>query len=191
MLDTLLAEHKAPPFVAVLIDNGAGAARIADLGNRAGFADFLSGRLLDWVRAGWNVTRDPRRTIVEGSSAGGLAAAYAAFRRPDLFGNVLSQSGAFWRGSEGSNEPPFEWLTSQYASSPKKKIRFYLDVGALESGGALGGTAPSILDANRRLRDVLRSKGYEVSWEEVPGGTHSPESWRLRLPAAIAALARP
>jgi pimeloyl-ACP methyl ester carboxylesterase len=43
---------------------------------------------------------DPRRVIVTGSSAGGLAAAYVALMRPDLFGNVLSRSGAFWRGAE-------------------------------------------------------------------------------------------
>jgi len=189
MLDTLLEERKAPAFVAVLIDNESGAARLDDLGNRSKFADFLAGELLDWVRARWRVTRDPSRTIVAGSSAGGLAAAYAAFRHPEVFGNVISQSGAFWRGNEASNEAPWEWLTSQYASGPKKNVRFYLDVGAMESRGALGGAAPSILEANRRLRDVLRKKGYELAYVEVPEGTHSPESWRLRLPAAIATLA--
>jgi enterochelin esterase family protein len=189
ILDTLLAERKAPAFVAVLIDDESGAARLDDLGNRSKFADFLAGELIDWVRARWRVTRDPSRTIVAGSSAGGLAAAYAAFRHPEVFGNVISQSGAFWRGNEASNEPPWEWLTSQYASAPKKNVRFYLDVGTTESRGALGGAAPSILEANRRLRDVLRKKGYELSYAEVPEGAHSPEFWRLTLPAAIATLA--
>ena len=117
-----------------------------------------------------------------------LAAAPAAFRHPDVFGKVISQSGAFWRGNETSNDPPWEWLTSQYASSPKKNVRFYLEVGDLESRRALGGAAPSILEANRRLKDVLRRKGYDVAYLEVPGGTHSTESWRAGLPAAIAAL---
>jgi len=189
MLDTLLAERKAPAFVAILIDDESGAARLDDLGNRSKFADFLAGELLEWVRARWKVTRDPSRTIVAGSSAGGLAAAYAAFRHPEAFGKVISQSGAFWRGNEASNEAPWEWLTSQYASAPKKSVRFYLDVGAMESRGALGGTAPSILEANRRLRDVLRKKGYELAYTEVPECTHSPESWRQSLPAAIATIA--
>lgn len=191
MLDGLLAEGKAPPFVAVLIDDATGAARLDDLANRARFADFLGDEVVPWVRAGWNVTRDPRRTIVTGSSAGGLAAAFVAFRRPELFGNVLSQSGAFWRGAEASNEPPYEWLTEQYAAAGKKEIRFVLEVGSLESKGALGGTAPSILAANRRLRDALLKKGYDVAYREVADGTHSPESWRKELPAAIARLARP
>lgn len=191
ILDTLLAEGKAPPIVAVLIDNGTGAARLEDLANRARFAAFLAEEVVPWVRQRWNVTSDPRRTIVTGSSAGGLAAAYVALKRPDLFGNVLSQSGAFWRGNEGSNEPPWEWLTSQYASMPRQDTRFLLEVGDQESQGALGGEAPSILEANRRLRDALRKKGYAVTYAEVPGGSHSQATWRQRLPAAIAALAAP
>lgn len=191
ILDGLLAAGKAPPLVAVLTDNATGAARLEDLGNRARFAAFLGDELLPWVRSHWTVTRDPRRTIVTGSSAGGLAAAYVAWKRPDLFGNVLSQSGAFWRGNEGSNDPPYEWLTSQYAAAPKRDIRFVLEVGALESQGALGGVAPSILEANRRHHGALRKRGYDVTYAEVSNGRHSQESWRERLPAAIAALARP
>jgi enterochelin esterase-like enzyme len=191
ILDALLAGKKAGPFVAVLIDNSTGGERLADLANHARFADFVGGELVEWARGRWNVTRNPHRTIVAGSSAGGLAAAYVAFRRPEVFGNVLSQSGAFWRGNEGSNGPPYEWLTGQVAASPKKDIRFLLEVGSKESAGAMGGQAPSILEANRRLRDALRAKGYVVTFAEVPNGTHSQETWRERLPAAIASLARP
>jgi enterochelin esterase-like enzyme len=54
----------------------------------------------------------------------------------------------------------------------------------------MGGTAPSILEANRRLRDALRAKGYDVEYHEVPNGVHSPESWRVRLPVGLVALAQ-
>jgi enterochelin esterase family protein len=190
MLDTLLGESKAPAFVAVLVDNGARAARLDDLANRAPFASFLADELMPWVRSGWNVTRDPRRTVVVGSSAGGLAAAYVALAHPELFGNVLSQSGAFWRGNEASNEPPYEWLTERYASSPARPIRFFLEVGALEDHRVLGGTGPNMRDANRRFRDALQAKGYAVSYGEVPNGVHSPEDWARRLPDLIARAAK-
>jgi enterochelin esterase family protein len=109
-------------------------------------------------------------------------------KHPELVGHVLSQCGAFWRGNEASNSPPYEWLTNQYASAPKLPLRFFVDVGARETVGALGGSAPSLLDANRRLGSVLRSKGYIVDYYEVPGGQHSPESWRTRLAPGIVAL---
>jgi enterochelin esterase-like enzyme len=191
MLDALYARGEAGPFVAVLIDNSRGVERLEDLGNRAQFADFVAGDVVEWARRNWKATSDPHRTFVTGSSAGGLAAAYLALRHPEIFGNALSQSGAFWRGNEASNDPPYEWLTSQVASQPKRDVRFLLEVGALETRGALGGAAPSILDANRHLRDALRAKGYAVTYAEVPDAGHGPEFWRDRLPAAIATLAKP
>jgi enterochelin esterase-like enzyme len=188
ILDSLLAAKAIAPTVAVLVDNASGAARLDDLANHEQFVTFVCDEVIPWVRDRWHVTQDPHRTIITGSSAGGLAAAFLGLRRPGLFGNVLSQSGAFWRGAEGSNEAPFEWLTSQYASGPKRDVRFFLDVGSAETRGALNGTAPSILEANRHLRDVLREKGHEVTYTEVPGGEHRPESWRQRLPAGLVLL---
>lgn len=191
ILDTLLARGEAGPFVAVLIDNGSRAERIADLGNSAKFADFVAADVVEWARRNRKATRDPHRTFVTGSSAGGLASAYLGIRHPEVFGNVLSQSGAFWRGNEASNDPPYEWLTGQVASRPKGDVRFLLEVGARETRGALGGAAPSILEANRHLRDALSAKGYSVVYAEVPNGQHAPEFWKERLPAAIATLAKP
>ncbi len=182
ILDSLIAARKIPPAVALLIDDSTGGVRLNDLANHEEFVRFVGDELIPWVRQKWNVTHDPHHTVITGSSAGGLAAAFLALRRPDLFGNVLSQSGAFWRGAEGSNSAPFEWLTKQYVEKPRSDIRFFLDVGDREKLGALQGTAPSILEANRRLRDVLLGKGYPVTYFEVPNGAHAPEFWRLRLP---------
>jgi enterochelin esterase-like enzyme len=111
-----------------------------------------------------------------------------AFQRPDLFGNVWSQSGAFWRGAEASNRPPWEWLTQQVAAVPRKDVRFCLDVGQLEDHTTLGGTGPNFRDATRRFRDALVAKAYEVIYTEVPGGKHGEPWWRPRLSAGIVAL---
>jgi len=189
VLDSLFAAKRIPPTIAVLVDDSTRASRIADLGNQQRFAKFIGDELMPWVRQRWKVTHDPHHTIITGSSAGGLASAFLAFQRPDLFGNVLSQSGAFWRGAEGTDGAPFEWLTTQFASSSKRDISFFMDVGSTENRGAINGTAPSILDANRRLRDVLKAKGYDVTYTEVAGGVHAPQTWLPRLPIGIAMLA--
>jgi enterochelin esterase-like enzyme len=188
VLDSLLAAKRASAFVAVLIDNSGGPVRIADLANARRMSDFLSRQLMPWVRRGWHVTGDPHQVIVTGSSAGGLGAAYVAFMNPDLFGNVWSQSGAFWRGAEGSNDAPYEWLTTQVANAPHKPVRFALDVGALEDHATLGGSGPNFLEANRRIRDALRAKRYDVTYTEVPGGNHAPQWWRRRLAEGIVLL---
>lgn len=188
ILDTLQATGKAPAFVAVLIDDSEGAVRIGDLGNAAKMVAFLGHQLLPYVRARWHVTADAERVIVTGSSAGGLAAAFVALQRPDLFGNVLSQSGAFWRGAEASDSPPYEWLTAQVPRSPKRNIRFFLDVGEVEDHATLGGSGPNFRDANRRFRDALQAKGYSVDYAEIPEGQHGPAYWMTRLPVGIVTL---
>lgn len=190
VLDTLLAAKRAPAFVAVLIDDASSATRIADLGNSARMVAFLGKQLMPWVRGKWHVTTDPRRVIVTGSSAGGLGSAYVAFMRPDLFGNVWSQSGAFWRGAEASNDAPYEWLTEQVRRSSKKDVRFCLDVGELEDHPTLGGSGPNFREASRRFRDALEAKGYDVTYTEVPGGNHGQRWWRPRLAEGIVALTR-
>jgi enterochelin esterase-like enzyme len=188
LLDSLLAVGAVPPLVAVLIDDASGPSRLDDLANRAWFVDFIGNDVVPWARARWHVSRDPRRAVITGSSAGGLAAVHIALRRPDLFGNALSQSGAFWRGNEATNGPPYEWLTTQVARWPLAAVRLWLEVGSTESRGALEGDAPSILSANRALRDTLHARGYDVTYVEVPNGVHAPESWVTRLPIGMAAL---
>lgn len=189
ILDTLTARGRIPPCVAVLIDNGEGGVRIADLGNAAKMVQFLERQLMPFMRSNYRVATDAHRVIVTGSSAGGLAAAFVAFERSDLFGNVLSQSGAFWRGAEASNAAPYEWLTAQIAAAPKKDVRFFLDVGELEDHATLGGSGPNFRDANRRLRDALKARGYEFTYTEVPNGQHAPAYWMTRLPVGIQTLA--
>lgn len=191
LLDSLLAAAAIPPTIAVLLDDSTRAARLDDLANRAWFVDFIGDEVVPWVRARWPVSRDPRRALITGSSAGGLAAVHIALRRPDLFGNAFSQSGAFWRGSEAANGPPYEWLAKQVARWPRGSVRFRLEVGSTESLGAMSGAAPSILSANRALRDTLRTRGYDLTYVEIPNGVHGPETWVARLAPGIVSLLGP
>ncbi len=189
VLDSLLAAGRAPAFVAVLVDDSTGAARLADLANAPRMVELLARQIVPWVRGRRHVTSDPARTIVTGSSAGGLAAGFVAFSRPDLFGNVWSQSGAFWRGADSSNGAPWEWLTHGIQTAPRRPVRFVLEVGSRETIRTLGGAGPVFIEAHRRFRDALAAKGYEVTCTEIPGGVHSPEVWRTRLAGGIVTLA--
>jgi enterochelin esterase-like enzyme len=176
ILDNLIAAERIPPIVAVFIDQAPQPQRNIELTNNRSFLDFVANELLPQVRQRWRATSNSAATIVCGSSAGGLASAFFAFSRPNIFGNVLSQSGAFWPGKEHSDSD-HEWLTRQFESSPRLAIRFVLQVGALETGEPTPQNGPSILKTNRHLRDVLRAKGYDVQYDEIAGG-HESISWR-------------
>jgi enterochelin esterase family protein len=94
-LNELIAASKMPPTVVVFVNN-VGNRRLVDLLANPDFADFVSTELVPWVRANYNVTTNPSLTAAGGCSAGGFAAAYKALRHPEVFGNVVSQSGSFW-----------------------------------------------------------------------------------------------
>ena len=184
VMDNLIAAKKIPPTVVVLVDNNDD--RLGDLANHKKFADFMADEVAPWARKQLKITTDPHRTIIGGYSAGGLASAYVAYMHPEVFGKVLSQSGAFWRGNEGTSEP-YEWLTGQYASAGKKDLRFYLEVGGGETHRALG-SGPVFIEAVRRMRDALKSKGYVVAYKEVAGAQHEPTHWRGALGEALIEL---
>jgi enterochelin esterase-like enzyme len=180
ILDNLIHAQKIPAIVAVLIDTPQ-ESRGSDLEYNPAFVGFLTEELLPWLHGHWRVTHDPQKTVIGGYSMGGTAAAFAALRRPDLFGRVLSQSGSFWEGHESSK---WEFLASQYEASPKLPLRFFVEAGLLEDVSKGG---PTLLAANRRFVEVLRNKGYAVDYEEV-GGTHEPAHWRRALPQGLMAL---
>jgi enterochelin esterase-like enzyme len=185
ILDNLYAEHKIGPTVAIFVDNG-GVARSLDMNFSDAFVWFLTDELLPWVQREYNFKADPARTVLGGDSLCGLIGAYAALRRPDVFGKVLSQSGAFQLSNKkdaDGNEP--EWIARQFARVPKSSVSFYLEVGQLEDRPE-GNGGTSLLAANRHLRDILALKGYAVRYVEVYAD-HDPVHWRRTLPDALIA----
>lgn len=177
ILDNLSAAGLVPPMVAVIPDSLENEVRGREMSLHEPFVDFLAQELLPWVHEHYHVTHDPARTIISGSSLGGLTTAFVALRKPELFGNVLSQSGAFWVGKD---EEEFEWLARQFALRPRVPVRFYLEIGLLEP-------AAEMLATNRHLRNVLEAKGYEVHYSEFNGG-HTYLCWRGSLAQGLLAL---
>ena len=166
ILDNLIAAGALPPLVALFPDSLDDRTRTRELTGNEAFVAFLAEELLPWARRRYPLIADPARTIVAGSSFGGLAAAHAALRRPDLFGNVLAQSGAFRWAPPGDDE--MEWLARPYIASPRLPLRFYLDIGRYEL--ATHGAGTNRLVGNRHFRDILRAKGYPVTYAEFSGG---------------------
>ena len=181
ILDNLIAASKIPPTIAVLIANPTQDSRNKELPPNPEFADFLAKELLPWIHAHYNVTNDPGKTVIAGSSLGGLAAVYAGYKHPEVFTNVLCQSGSFWWAPDHSAAiadgviTETGWMAKQFIASPKLPLRFYLDAGAFEFDS--NGTGGSILETSRDMRDVLLAKGYDVHYRQFVGG-HDYLSWR-------------
>lgn len=193
LLDALIAQRRIPPMAAVFVGHPAPALRGKELPAHEGFADFMARELMPWLRARWPaVSTAPRDVVAAGSSYGGLAAAWLAYRHPQVFGSVLALSGSFWWGPDNvPRQPGFdrwgegEWLTRRFAASERLPLRFFITAGLMEI--TLTGDGGGILDTSRHLRTVLQAKGYPVHYREFPGG-HDYYAWRGELAQGLVAL---
>jgi enterochelin esterase-like enzyme len=180
ILDNLIAAKKIGPTVAVFVNN---VDRQRDLGGYAPFADFIALELIPWVRANYRIGDGPGHVVLAGSSRGGLAASHCAFVHPEVAGNVLSQSGAYWVRNNDANSPPWPItvdtgdLVLSIRNSPRVPVKFYMEVGRFDS----------LLEINRELRDILLVKEYDVTYREFDGG-HDYFYWRGSLADGLMAL---
>jgi enterochelin esterase family protein len=188
ILDNLIEARVIQPVVCAMVHQ---LDRWQELGCDASFTDAMADELVrEWLPARYR-TGGP--AVAGGVSLGGLAAAYAALRRPDVFGaGVISQSGSYWWGP-GATVPVrldnpsvhWEWLIDEFARSSATPLRWHLDVGSLEV--ATPGQEhidPHMVRSNRRMRDVLTSAGHDVAYTEFAGG-HDWICWRGTLVDAL------
>ncbi|MGZ4291832.1 MAG: alpha/beta hydrolase [Gaiellaceae bacterium] len=159
VLDNLLAERLIPPVAAVLPDSPHTGRRFRELGGDPAFLAWCCETLVPLT-----VDVQAERSVVAGSSMGGLAATRFVSERPDLFGRALVQSGGF---------PGMPVVVPEGLP-----VRFYLDVGLLEA---------QLLESTRELRDDLRAKGYDVTYQEYAGG-HDFFWWGETLADGLVAL---
>jgi len=131
-------------------------------------------------------------TVVAGIELRRLAATLAAFRHPEVFGNVLCQSGDFsWapghihtmgRLADATTETG--WFAKEFISSPRRPIRFYMDAGTFEvdRAGTWHGARDESAYAGR-----ASGQSYEVHYQQFVGG-HDYLSWRGTLADGLIAL---
>jgi enterochelin esterase family protein len=187
ILDNLIAQKKVVPMVLLLVNYVSGPLRARDLACWEPFENFLAGELIPSLRRDYNISSDPADTIVGGSSAGGLAAACSGLMHPEVFGNILSQSGSYgyvpdWRKAETAGySAETGWVIQEFAKRAKLPLRFYLETGRFDSPGEM-------VAVNRHLRDVLQLKGYPVMYSEFDGG-HDYLCWRGTLAQGLIFLA--
>ncbi|MEZ4729416.1 MAG: alpha/beta hydrolase-fold protein [Caldilineaceae bacterium] len=173
ILDNLLYEKRIRPTLAVMVDSPN---RQQELTANLRFRKFMVDELIPWLRTKYPITADATRTTLGGSSAGGFAALSIALAHPDIFGNVLSQSGAFWFADP---KQPNNFV-EKVASLPPAPLSIYLDVGLFD---------PQNLQVNQKLRDILQEKDYDLHYHERSSG-HEPVAWQGTLGEALLTLQR-
>jgi len=169
ILDNLHSRQKISPTIAVFIPNKD---RSKDLLNRS-FPDFIAKEVLPTVKQEFSLKLN--KVVVSGPSRAAYAATATALRHSDTINGVLSQSGSFYYTlNEKENWPIYPQfdgkILQDYMASELLPVEFYLEVGLYDLGLARVGV-------NRQFRDILRLKGYAVTYSEYNGG-HAHVNWR-------------
>jgi enterochelin esterase family protein len=183
-VENLVRAGRIRPLMLAMIDSAPGK-RNSDLTCNEEFTKQIATELVPWLQSNYAVSDEP--AAIGGMSYGGLAAAFAALQYPSVFGAVLSQSGSYWWRPAGAAS--WEWLAEQYRAAIPVGVRYYLEVGLMEVGRP--GRRPSMLESNRRFRDLLRSQGARVRYSEF-NGDHTTLNWRGSFADGLVSLfARP
>lgn len=174
IVDNLIAQKRIRPIALALLSNGGREGRMMEYGCSEMTLAFLRHFVLPFAAKRLkllDVTRSPGAFGILGASMGGLMALYTGLRWPEVFGRVVSQSGAFELGDDVMVTTPL------VTHGPVPPIRVWMDVGSMEW----------LLPANRRMHELLRGRGYDVTYREYNGG-HNYPAWRDDLPRTLEAL---
>ena len=165
ILDNLIAENKISPVIAVLIDSVGFITRRTDLNCSETYLEFITDELLSEIHSRYLISTNRADRIVMGASLGGIFSLYAALKRSDLFGKVLSNS-------SGSNAIIDRLIQMNHSS----KLKVYLDIGSLENP-----------DSTKAVRDLLLANDHAVIYQEFPGA-HDYACWETSIPSALMQL---
>lgn len=160
----------APAYM-VFIDSGGTEQRWQELGDsESDFGGYLSGQLLNWLKAHYAISPNPADRVVIGQSLGALTVLRTLVAYPQLIGSGISQSASLWQ------EVLFNELNALDATArPLAGTRAWIEVGSQEWI-----LAPLQPKAVRQLRQA----GMQVK-DMVYNGGHDYACWRINLASAL------
>jgi enterochelin esterase family protein len=197
-LDSLIAQHRVPPMVAVMIQSGGGDAQGSERGLEYDtvsdrYARFVETEVLPRVTALYGVrfARDPNGRATMGGSSGAAAALTMAWFHPEWYGKVLSYSGTFVnQASPGDPATPhgaWDYAARLIPAATRKPIRIWMEVG--EHDLHWQDPEESYHNwplANDRMAAALANKGYDYRYVKAADAVHvDGDVVAQTLPAAL------
>jgi enterochelin esterase-like enzyme len=159
VLDNMIDAGSIPPLIAVFIDP---VDRNFEYWLNPDYERTVVEEILPFIRQRYDIAADPAKTAIMGASLGGAISMFISADHPEVFGKCGSQSGAF--ALEGGR------LFDKMERMPRQPIDFYLDTGLIGD----------LYEENRRMRDILEMKDYDLLYQEFDEG-HSWGNWRAHI----------
>jgi enterochelin esterase family protein len=166
MVDNLMADGRIQPIAIAFLPNG-GRWRSVEYACSDATLLWLDQVVLPLANEKLNlidVSSQPGAFGVLGASLGGTMALYTALRISDVFGKVITQSGAFMVESRDFA------VVDLIRHGQAQELSIWMDIGRLDV----------LLEDNRKMYALLQEKNYNATYREFSGG-HNYTAWRNDL----------
>ena len=199
VLDNLIAQHRVPAMVAIMIQNGGGDAQASERGLEydtlsGRYAEFIEHEVLPQVQTRYAITltHDPDGRAAMGCSSGAAAAFTMAWFHPEWYHRVISYSGTFvnqqWPFNPRNPGGAWDYHETLIPGSAAKPIRIWMQVGDrdLFNPGILRDDMHDWVAANHRMAAALRRKHYRYQYTFALDAGHCERKVREQtLPEAL------
>ncbi len=196
IMEQAMKERKIKPTITVYLnsedrDIEYGCSREAEL-----FADFVADEFVSKIRRDYpRASTDPSDVTIAGFSMGGNGATHIATRHPEVFGNIISQSGSYWMGSmtshgfEATEGLQHKLEDKHYPHNEFAQQQcFYLNVGQLEtgvysqapSGKQITDVGVTQVDASEHFAAFLKDRNLSCHFD-IYHGDHCFAEWQDKL----------
>jgi hypothetical protein len=210
-----LSKRPVPPCIVVAIhpvDRNAEYTHVdwhhgtAPYGRVAEHTADLADRFKAFIDRNYPTDPSPQATAIVGSSHGGLAAFYAATRRPDAFGFAGCLSPSFFSGLDSLRHgvgraslasAPLVTEVASVLADPARRPRVWIDWGERRDGGEHN----SVVEALAAHRGAEMASLLSMSFDYVEGrdlfvhsdpiGGHDEDAWAWRFGLVAAVFLRP
>lgn len=199
ILDNMIAQHRVPALIAIMVAHGGGDAQGHERGREydtmsGKFAEFIEAEVLPLVEKTCNVTltHDPEGRATMGTSSGGSAALIMAWYHPELYHRVLTFSGTYvnqqWPFDPATPDGAWDFHEKLIPQSERKPIRLWMAVGDrdLLNPNVMRDGMHDWVEANNRMAAVLKAKGYHYQYVYCLNAGHGVGNARAQiLPEAL------
>lgn len=178
IVDNLIAQKRIRPIALAMIDNGQQVRFVEYMCNDATIGTIirsvipLAQKHLNLI----DIQDHPGAYGMFGASMGGLMSLYTALRVPEIFGHVISFSGAF--GFDLNGHKTIIWEILEHFE--RRDLKLWMNVGRYEW----------LFKVNQEMRDFLHIKGYAPTYREYNGG-HNYTVWGDEAAYALEAIFGP
>lgn len=173
VLDNLIHRLEIPAMVVALTTSPD---RLVEYTGDARHARFIANNLVPAMYENFPLLDDRSTRGLMGASLGGVASLHTASLFPDLFGQLLLQSGSFAFSDLGQHQkgpifdPVVKFVNAYRAKPFPLAEKIYMSCGIYES----------LIYENRSLVPLLQQQGMQIRFEEARDA-HNWENWRDRL----------